>query len=219
LGGGEILDVSLKIAWRKLGTFIRIVLVVVAPAQALIAIVNISAIPDYRPRGSSFGLGGSGTIAADQVWTSIAATLVAVVIGFLAGQFATGACFRAVVETYLGHDTTWRSSLAFAARQFRSILWIVILGGFVTVVGFLFCVVPGVYLAVAFAVALPTLMAEGQRGRRALGRSRALVRGRWWKTAVTLVVAGLLASIVSGVVSGAVAAVAFASGNDPIALF
>ena len=214
LGIGEILDVSLKIAWRNLGTLARIVLVVVAPAQIVIAIVNVSAIPNYRP-GSTLVPRSQGPIDRNQVWTVAAASLTTFVIGFLAGQFATGACFRAVAETYLGRKTTWRESLSFAARRFHSIIWIVFLAGLGTVVGLVLCVIPGIYLAVGFAVALPVLMSEGQRGSKALGRSRELVRERWWKTALALLVAGLLAGILSGIVSGIVAAVAFTSGGDP----
>ena len=218
LGIGEILDASLKIAWRELGTLIRIVVVVVAPAQALVALIDVSAVPDYRPRLGSFPTSGE-PITADQLSTVIGAGVATVLIGFLAGQFATGACFRAITETYLGRKADWRSSLAFAGRKFHSILWIVVLGGILTVIGFVFCLLPGIYLSVAFAVALPVLMSEGQRGRKALGRSRSLVRGRWWKTALTLLVAGVLASVISGVVSGAISAVSFASGDDPVAAF
>ncbi len=220
LGIGEILDVSLKIVLRNFGTFVRIVLVVVAPAQALLAIVNISTVPDYRP-GVGFPTGSSstGTLEEDDVWTFFAAALVSLVVGFLASQFATGACFRAVAETYLGRSTDWRASLKFAARRFHSILWIVTLAAILTGLGALLCVIPGIYLFVAFAVALPVLMSEGEHGRKALGRSRSLVRGRWWKTALLLLVAGLLSSIISGVVSGAVAALGFASGDEPVALF
>ena len=208
-----------KIAWRNLGTMARIVLLVVAPAQALIAIVEISAIPNYRPSAGILPSTGHQSIERDQLWTVVAATLVALLIGFLASEFATGACFRAIAETYLGYETDWRASLGFAARRFLSILWIVTLGGVLTGIGFLACGVPGLYLWVGFAVALPVLMSEGQRGRKALGRSRALVQGRWWKTFGTLVVAGLLAAIVGGVVSGLIRALSFASGNDTVALF
>jgi hypothetical protein len=218
LGIGEILDASLKIAWRNLGTLARIVLVVVGPAQILIAIVNISAIPDYRPRSSVFSSSSDQTIAGDEVWTYLAATLTGVLISFVASQFATGACFRAVAETYLGHQAGWRSSLAFAARKLHSILWIVLLGGVLTLLGAVFCIVPGIYLWVGFAVALPVLMSEGQKGRKALGRSRSLVSGRWWKTAILLVVAGLLSTLLSGLVSGAISALSV-TGDNPVALF
>jgi hypothetical protein len=220
LGIGEILDVSLKIAWHNLGTLMRIVLLVVGPAQIAIAIVNISAIPDYRVRAGYLGSSTSGTVNENDLWTVVAASLAGVVISFLAGQLATGACFRAVAETYLGRSTGWKSSVAFAARRFHSILWIVILGAILTVLAALLCIIPGIYLGVAFAVALPVLMSEGQKGSKALGRSRALVRGRWWKTAILLVVAGLLAKILSSVVSSAISALSQVGGGDePVVIF
>jgi len=218
LGVGEILDVALKIAWRNMGTLLRIVVVVVAPAQVLIALVNVSALPDYRPRGG-FLPTGQNTLQQGDVWTWVAASLVTVVVAFFASEFATGACFRAVAETYLGRKTSWRESLAFAGRRFRSILWIVILGGALTILGALFCIIPGIYLGVAFAVALPVLMSEGQRGRKALGRSRSLVRGRWWKTALTLLVAGTLATILAGLVTAVVSVTTTSVGNDRVAIF
>ena len=219
LGIGETLDVSLKIAWHNLGTLARIVLLVVGPAQVIIAIVNISAIPDYRPGNQFFGSSSSGTVSDSDLWTVVAASIAALVISFLASQFATGACFRAVAETYLGRKSGWRSSLGFAARRFHSILWIVILGGVLTILATFLCILPGVYLGVAFAVALPVLMSEGQKGRHALGRSRDLVRGRWWKTAILLLVAGLLAKILSSIVSGAISALSGVGGDDPVVLF
>jgi hypothetical protein len=220
LGVGEILDVSLKIAWRNAGTLVRIVLFVVAPAQALSALVQVSANPDYTGDGSVFGppFGGAETTET-ATWTAIAGFLVATLIGFVAGQLATGACFRAVADAYLGQRPSWRESLGFALRRFHSILWIVILGGFLTALGFVLLIVPGIYLAVSFAVALPVLMTEGLRGRHALGRSRWLVKGRWWKTLLLLVVAGLLTWIVGGVISGTITSVAFAAPDDPVLIF
>ena len=220
LGLGEILDVSVKIAWRNAGTLVRIVLFVVAPAQALSALVQVSASPDtYDPAGGFGNFEDSSTATDTEAWTLIAGFGIAGLIGFVAGQLATGACFKAVAQAYLGEQPNWRESLGFALRRFHSILWIVILGGFLTVVGLVFCLIPGIYLAVSFAVALPVLMAEGQRGRRALGRSRRLVSGRWWWTLLILVVGGLLASIVSGLISGAISALGFASGSEPISAF
>jgi hypothetical protein len=215
LGIGEILDVSLKIAWRNAGTLLRIVLFVVAPAQALSALIQVSSSPDDELGQGFFDPSGAET----ETWTIFAGFAVAGVIGFLAGQLATGACFKAVAQAYLGERTTWRDSLGFALRRFRSIIWIVILGGFLTLLGFLLLIVPGVYLAVAFAVALPVLMTEGLRGRKALGRSRRLVKGRWWRTAILLVVAGLLVSIVGGAITAGVSALTFASPDEPVVVF
>ena len=57
-----------------------------------------------------------------------------------------------------------------------------ILGGFISVLGLVLLIVPGVYLYVCFAVAMPVLLTEGLKGRHALGRSRRLVKGRFWRT-------------------------------------
>jgi hypothetical protein len=219
LGIGEILDVSLKLAWRNLGTLTRIVLFVVTPAQIVIAIVDISAIPNYRPSATFFETSNQIAPRANEVWTRAAAALVAAGIGFLASQFATGACFRSIAESYLGHASGWRASLGFAARRFHSILWVAFLGGILTILAGVFCLIPGIYLLVAFAVALPVLMSEGRRGRGALGRSRALVHGRWWKTAITLFIAFLLVVVLSALVSGLVSALVLTGATDPVELF
>ena len=217
LGIGEILDVSLKIAWRNAGQLVRIVLVVVAPTQALIALIQVSAVPGYEPGGRL--LPSTTASTTSEMWTYAAATLATLVIGFVAGQLATGASFKSVAQAYLGERTAWRDSLRFALARLHSIVWIVVLGGILTVIGFVLCIVPGVYLSVAFAVALPVLLTEGVRGRKALQRSRHLVRGRWWRTAGLLLVAGLLAGIVGVAVSTAVAALAFAAPDNPVVLF
>jgi hypothetical protein len=220
LGIGEILDVSLKIAWRNAGTLVRIVLFVVAPAQALSALVQVSASPDlYDPGGGFGGFEDTSTTSESDAWTFFAGLAVAGLIGFIAGQLATGASFKAVAQAYLGERTNWKDSLRFALRRFHSILWIVILTGIVILVALFFCLVPGIWLWVSFAVALPALMTEGLRGRKALARSFRLVRGRWWRTAVLLVLAFLLVSIVSGIISFAVAAVAVVRPDNPFVLF
>ena len=43
------------------------------------------------------------------------------------------------------------------------------LGAVVTVLGLIACIVPGIYLAVAFTVAVPVLLTEGLRGRDGAG--------------------------------------------------
>jgi integral membrane sensor domain MASE1 len=52
-------------------------------------------------------------------------------------------------------------------------------------------------------VAVPVLLTEGVKGRKALERSRQLVRGHWWRTFGVVV----LGTILAGVLSGAIGAV------------
>src|SRR4029077_8622996 len=46
LGIGEILDVGIKIYWRNAWTLFRIVLFVVLPAQIVVGIIQVSALPE-----------------------------------------------------------------------------------------------------------------------------------------------------------------------------
>jgi hypothetical protein len=140
---------------------------------------------------------------------------VVLVLGVVASTLATGACFKAVSDAYLGQRPTARQSLAFALRRVHSIVWVTVLGGAIAFLGLIACIVPGIWLYVSFAVAVPALLTENVRGRRALGRSRRLVKGRWWPTFGILVLGALLAGIVSAAVSGVLEAVALTStGND-----
>ena len=59
-------------------------------------------------------------------------------------------------------------------------------------VGFFLLIVPGIWLAVAFSVAVPALLLERIGPFAAMGRSFRLVRGRWWATFGTLLVGYVL---------------------------
>ena len=63
------------------------------------------------------------------------------------------------------------------------------------------------------------LLVEGLRGRKALGRSFELVKGRWWKTFGTLIVGFILAAIISTLVQGVfLIGILFGDDNDAVVL-
>ena len=217
LGIGEILDVGMKIYTRNALTLFKIVAFVVLPAQILVNLVEISALPS----GSTID---SGNRSADQPSISTGPTIsrhdaliflvgeiAAILINFVAGRFAQAGCFRAVADAYLGEEVGWRSSLRFALRRLPAIVSLSVLSIILVGLGTLLCVVPGIYLYVAFAVAVPVLLVEGAGPMRSLGRSRELVQGRWWGTLGVAVVGYLLVSIVTLALTGLVVGVAFAN--------
>jgi hypothetical protein len=217
LGVGEILDVGIKIYLRNALTLFKIVVFVVLPAQILVNFIEISALPNNvtLSSGSTGPLGGtftqSGPVSGHDRNVLLIGLISAFVIQFVAGRFAQAGCFRAIADAYLGEQVGWRSSLRFALRRLPAIVWMTILAGILTVLGFLALIVPGVYLYVAFTVAVPVLLVEGVGPWRALGRSRRLVRGRWWGTLGVSIVGSLLVSVVSLAISGLLVGVAFAN--------
>ena len=215
LGVGEILDVGIKIYFRNWLTLFKIVVFVVLPAQILVNIVEISAAPKgvTVSSGNPFGASVSGTptqLSGSDVATFAVGLIIAALINFLAGRLAQAGCFRAIADAYLGEEVSWRSSLRFALRRLPALVGLSILTGILVGLGFVLLVIPGIYLLVAFTVAVPVLLVEGAGPARALGRSRELVRGRWWGTLGVALVGYLLVSIVTSALTGIVVGVAFA---------
>jgi hypothetical protein len=190
---GEILDVAIKIYLRNAWTLFRVVLFVVAPVEIVTALIQASAATND---------GDTTTLTSHDLALTLSAVAAAGILGIVANTIATGASFKAVADAYLGEQPTWRSSLRFAFARIHSILWITLLGGIATVIGFVFCIIPGFYLWIAFAVAVPVLLTEGVKGTKALGRSRALVSGRWWGTFGVVLIGSILAGIVSAAIGG-----------------
>ncbi len=202
LGVGEILDVAINICLRNAGTLIRLTLGIIVPLQVLSTLISLSVAADDEEDDGLPGSGtfdpssGDGTIE-DDVWIELAGLGLIGLLALIAGVFATAACFRAISEAYLGRTPDWRESYRFAAPRVLSLLWVIILTALGVALGFLLLIVPGLILYVWWSVAAPVLLAEGVRGRRALGRSRQLVRGRWWATFGVIVVGVIMAAVIS----------------------
>jgi hypothetical protein len=215
LGIGEILDAAIKIYRARFTTLLRAVVFVVAPVQVVAAVINASVALD---RTTTVEPGTElPALHASDFWAFAAGTLVATVLVFIASQLASAASFKAISGVYLGEETDWRGTLQFARQRLRSLIWLAILTGLALVLGLVLCIAPGVYLWGAFAVATPVLLLEDLRGRRALGRSRQLVRGHWWPVFFTVLLGVLLTAIVSGLLRAPLVALVISGSQDSAA--
>jgi len=189
------------------------VLVVVVPLELVGALVSISVADStiYDPLTNDFD---------EQVlWGKIAAVLVAAGLTLLAQTIATGVCFKAVADAYLGRAASWRRSVGEIVRRLHSIIWISFLGSFLAALALLACIAPGIWLYFAWAVAVPVLLMEGTKGRRALGRSFRLVKGFWWRTFAILILGSILAGIIQSAVTAAFLAVTFSTDSEVVSVF
>jgi len=212
LGIGEILDVGIKITTRHWRTLVLAVLVVVVPLELLGALVTLSAADTsvYDPLSNEFD--------QDVLWREVAAIAVAAGLTLLAQTIATGACFKTVADAYLGRAASWRRSLGEVVRRLHSIIWISVLGTFLAALALVAFIAPGIWLYFAWAVAVPVLLMEGTKGRRALGRSFRLVRGFWWRTFAILVLGAILAGIVQSAVTAAFLAATFSTDSEAVSV-
>jgi len=210
---GEILDVAIKITFRHARTLILLVLIVVAPAQILSAAVTESAAND-----TFLDVEGSEVPSGDELATFVGALVVIVLLTVLSSTLATGACFKAIVDAYLGSEPNWRTSLRIAARRLPSLIWVSVLTYVLGGLALLALILPGIWLFVSWTVAVPALLTEDVRGLEALRRSFRLVRGLWWRTFAIFLLGFILAGVLSSIVGGVVGAVAFAA-DSPVAEF
>ena len=213
LGIGEIFDVAIKIYRSRFRVLIISVAVVLAPVFAVSALIRIS-IPANEDFLQETQPGATPEFAADKFWPFIAGTLLIVILAYVASQIATGACFKAISGAYLDEEPDWRQSLRFARAKLGSLIWLSFLTALLSGLGLVLCLVPGIYLWVAWSVAAPVLLLEDVPGFKAMKRSRVLVRGRWWSVAAVLLLVAILTGIVQAVFIGILAGVVSVSGND-----
>jgi len=146
---------------------------------------------------------GAPTDTATGFWAS----LVALAVSLL--TIATYVVLLAAVTTTLdqldrGVEVAAGSTLRQVVVNWRPLARAAVQHFLVTAALTLFLVtIPwAVYYAVSRAFAVPIVMAERCSGRTALRRSRMLIRGRWWRTAVPLAIVvglGLAAGPIAGI--------------------
>lgn len=214
---GEALDVSIKICVAHWRTLLKAVLIIVVPVEIVSTLVSA----DYTTSSFDFSTSSEQTAdeSLDELNQQLGGLVVSTLLRILAVLLVSAVCFRVIAQAYLGETTDWRSSLSYALRHTGSLLWLGLLYLLGVGLATIFLVLPGVWLYVAWAFAVPALFVEGVRGRQALGRSFALVKGRWWRTFGVLAVGFILAGIVSGLVQALFVVGIFAdSGNDALVL-
>jgi hypothetical protein len=102
-----------------------------------------------------------------------------------------------------------------------------VLIGIVSSIGFLFFVLPGIYLMITLSLALPIYLFEDEGIGTAFSKSFRLIKSKWWSTFGLLFVTSVIASIISYVFAIPFYAIFLGdlftsigdSGSDPSAVF
>lgn len=212
---GEILDASIKVYLSNARTLMGLTAVVVVPFQILYATVLLSVVSSASEVPHGFTSFVSAQHTTDSAATSGAKTVL-LFAGLIVNLLSTAACVKAISDAYLDQPVDLGSSLRFATRRLGALAWMAILMWVLLTLAFIAFVIPGIWLYAAWSVATPALLIEGVRGQRALGRSRALVRGRWWPVAGVLVVAEVMTALVSGAITGVLLAIVLTGGGSAL---
>ncbi len=198
LGAGGILQAAFDVYRQQAGSLWTIVLLIVIPVQVLVwVLVRISL---------SHPFARSGTVYTSS--STLVPALAVAVLGFLSAVIAIGALSKCVVDAYTGHPTNWRHSVGFASEHWGPLAVLSVVSGLLLAIGFALFIIPGIFFAVVWCVAVPALVFERIGPFASLRRSQELISGHWWATFAVLLVGILLIvalSYVIGVILGAIA--------------
>ena len=90
--------------------------------------------------------------------------------------------------------------VANALEAFPAVLFVIVVWIVVSILGFVSLIVPGVYVFVSWYFVVQAVVIDGDRGFAAITRSAALVRGRWWQSAIVGIAFRLAAFVPQGLI-------------------
>ena len=90
--------------------------------------------------------------------------------------------------------------VANALEVFPAVLFVIVVWLVVSILGFVSLILPGVYVFVSWYFVVQAVVIDGDRGFAAITRSAALVRGRWWQSAIVGIGFRLAAFVPQGLI-------------------
>ncbi len=136
--------------------------------------------------------------------TAATAQVLLGIVQFLGvSPLATAAIIYAVFQRMRGRDVEAGDAIRVGLSKLGTVLIVAILQGFATMLGLVFCILPGLALAAMYAVAVPVAVEEGQRAGGALNRSSELTEGHQLNVFFVLVLLVLLQGVAETVAANA----------------
>lgn len=184
----ELLDRTFFL-YRKHFTLFVGIAVIPMLVNLLANLAQISILSSYSISASQF----------EQIMTTALAGLGLVVIQLLASLFVQGATIAAVSDVYLERPSGIGQSFARLRGNFLRILCAVIFMCIVIGFGFIFFIIPGIILAVAFILTIPVVVIENQPPVDAMTRSWRLTKEGRWRIFMVVIIVSILGYIVSSI--------------------
>lgn len=201
MGVGDLLDVAFRGYRRFLAPCLVAYALFCLPGVAVQA--GVTAVTTLLPE-----------ISANAALLALTVTIPLAILATLLAGLAEAVCAGAVLTGFKGGSVTAGSALAGLRGRWWRLTGLIFLKNLLIGLGALLCIVPGVILAINYAVAVPAAVAEDLPIVASLRRSRGLVEESKGKTFGLLVLLWLFQLIFSWTLLAAVyGAAAFASGR------
>ncbi|HEY2356079.1 MAG TPA: hypothetical protein VGH86_01410 [Phenylobacterium sp.] len=183
---GRVIQSMFQVLGRNFVTFLVLAVILSGIPAVLVGLMQLN----FLNRGELFS------------WPSF----VGGIVSGLAGLILEGTVIYGTVTDLNGRRASLADCLSVGLRSFLPLLAIAILLGISVAFGALLLIVPGVMLAIAWCVAVPSYVVEQTGVLGAFARSAELTRGNRWRIFglfIIYFVATIILEVVLGVFSGA----------------
>lgn len=193
LNVGDVVLAGFKICGDRWKDLLKVTAKTILPAAVFGSLLVATYMPDVFLDAFSNDLSQAEADAALRAiptsdWINLGvAVLVYILISSIANVIALSACVHISIHHHEGRELSDGAALRAGLSNMWSMTWLFFIMSLGMVVGFLLCVIPGFWLFVVWSVAPVVLIVEGAKGTKALGRSRALVKGSFWLVLAVLV--------------------------------
>lgn len=139
--------------------------------------IGISAIPNLALLAFQFGFSGIISLDRKQVGiVTVIAGLFALVASAFVSALVTAATTLGVSDIYLDRPTTIMSCFSRVARKAPRVVFVSFVVGLIVGLGALLCLIPGIYWAGVYGLAVPAAVLENITGSQAISRSKDLTQ-------------------------------------------
>ncbi len=187
LGYGEILDEAFQLYKTNIGLMAGICATVYVPLGIIQLIVLMGTAGMRSEAGATAAAGAMGLVA-----------LLAIPFSIL----MTGALTKAVADRYLQRSSSIGEAWQYVLQQAGPYIGTSLLAGALVILGLIFCVIPGIYVAFLVAFITEVMVVEGMYGMAAINRSKDLIGGQIGRVFVFGLILWLVSMVVGWVTAG-----------------
>ena len=216
LGVPEVIDAAFKLMRRNARTLFTIAAVVLLPLGVIEYFLSLfieSALPTPQLIPETAPPEVVLEMLLEDLGPLFLAGLLSGLLSVLAQAVVQLGSVEAIAEVYLDRVPNWRTSLAAGLKRVPTGIGAFFIAIVPLTVGFLLCILPGIWLAVMWSVVVPVLAVERLGPGASLGRSWKLVKNRFWPVLGVLALSFLITLVIQSVFSAVATASFLFSGS------
>jgi hypothetical protein len=176
-----------QLLFSNLRLFGSIMLTIWLPSSILLVYLRLYVFPE--------------TLGGDETKMFLQEFRVSMVIDLAFGPLYTGALIYTAAQLKQGLVASYGESMAYAGKRSFKLLGTQIFSGLIVGFGLVCFVIPGIFMALRFALIDSIVVLDGQSGAEAQAQSTKLTQGRKWAILGTMLLTFVGASLVIGLIS------------------